>query len=68
VGRARRDVKHQFPARRGQLRHDPLQAPGGKPLIGERKGLGTELFTNQVIMHAGHTDMLDSRRRESIIG
>ena len=68
MGRARRDVKNQFPARRGQLRHDPLQAPGGKSLIGERNGLGTELGTNSVIMGTRHTDMLDSWRRESIIG
>ena len=68
VGRARRDVKNQFPARRGQLRDDPRQAPGGKSLIGERNGLGTELCTHQVIMYAGHLDMLDSWRKESSIG
>ena len=68
MSRARRDVKHQFPARGGQLRDDPLQAPCGKPLIGERNGLGTELCTNQVIMGTRHTDMLDSWRRESIVG
>ena len=55
VSRARRDVKNQFPARGGQLRDDPLQAPGGKPLIGERNGLGTKLCTHQVIMRTGHT-------------
>lgn len=60
VGRARRDVKNQFAARRGELRDDPFQAPGGEPLIGERDGLGTELITHQVIVGTGHTDMLDS--------
>ena len=60
VGRACRDVKNQFAACRCQLRDDPFQTPGGEALVGERDGLGTELFTHQVIMRAGHTDMLDS--------
>jgi hypothetical protein len=68
VGRARSDVKNQVPARRGQLRDDPLQAPGGKPLIGERNGLGTKLCPHQVIMGTGHTDMLNNWRKEPIIG
>ena len=68
MGRARRDVKNQFPARRGKLRDDPLQAPGGEPLIGERNGLGTKLLTHQVIMGTGHTDRLDNWRKEPSIG
>jgi hypothetical protein len=64
VGRAGRDVKNQFPTRRGQLCDDPLQAPGSKTLIGERHGLGAELCPHQVIMYTGHTDMLDSCRKE----
>jgi len=68
MGRARRDVKNQFPARRGQLRNDPLQAPGGGSLIGERNGLSTKLCTHQVIMGTGHTDMLNGWRREPIPG
>jgi hypothetical protein len=68
MGRARRDVKNQFPARRGQLRDDPLQAPGGKPLIGERNGLGTKLCTHQVIMGTGHTGHVRQLRKEPIIG
>lgn len=60
VGRARCDVKNQFSARRCQLRHDPFQTSGGEPSIGERNGLGMELFTHQVIMCTGHTDMLNS--------
>ena len=67
VGRARRDVKNQFPARRGQLRDDPPQAPGSKPLIGERNGLGAKLCTNQVIMGIGHTDRLGNCRKEPSI-
>ena len=66
VGRARRDVKNQVPARRGQLRDDPFQAPGGESLIGERSGLGTKLCPHQIIMGTGHTDMLDSCRKEPI--
>ena len=60
VGCACRDVKNQFFARRCQLRNDPFQTPGGEPLIGERNGLDMELFTHQVIMCTGHTDMVDS--------
>lgn len=65
VGRARRDIKNQFSTGRGELRDDPFQTPGGEPLIGERNGLGMELCTYQVIMRAGHTDMLDSCRWQS---
>ena len=60
VRRACRDVKNQLSARRRQLRDDPFQTSGGEPLIGERDRLGTELFTHQVIICTGHTDMLDS--------
>lgn len=70
VRRACCDVKNEFSARRCQSPDNPFQTSGGKPLVGERGRLGTELFTHQVTMCARHTDMLDSssshrRRRRS---